>query len=402
MTPNATLQQAILFPSEAETTIKVVKSLRSAQREKLPRLDKHPDLRERLLPYCRLKPGEVWEDPIRGHRVGVLDATNGEHVNRLVRDTHIALAVNDPPYNIKVGNANTPHLSKQNLEAYLDFSRKWVTHVVNVLAEHAHFYVWIGADYRDGFQPFPDFMILMRDWHPVLTSRNLITVRNQRGYGTQKNWMWVRQELLHYIKGNPEFHVVYTDIPKILRGYYKTVDGKRTENMERSRSDTIRPGNVWVDIQQVFYRMEENVSGCYAQKPLKAIQRIIETSSQEGDVVLDLFAHSGTTLIAGEMLGRRVLTADIDPVFVELTIRRLEHYRQSGKIGWQWHNPFPEIEGMLEEVANNPNLSHQHRGGVEYQIGITSKNIADFEPYRVEPTRIGDAILEKKRTMSST
>ena len=338
-------RQGSLFAVEVGSSNPIASASRTETKERLPRLDKYPEVRERLLPYCRLRPGEVWEDPIRGHRVGVLDATNGEHVNRLVRDTRITLAVNDPPYNIKVGNANTPHLSKQNLEAYLDFSRKWVTHVVNVLAEHAHFYVWIGADYRDGFQPFPDFMILMRDWHPILKSRNLITVRNQRGYGTQKNWMWVRQELLHYVKGNPPFQVVYTDIPKILRGYYKVVNGKITENMERSKSDTIRPGNVWVDIQQVFYRMEENVPGCYAQKPLKAIRRILETSSREDDVVLDLFAHSGATLLAGEMLHRRVFTADIDPVFAEITIRRLEHFRQTGKTGWQWRNPFSEMEG---------------------------------------------------------
>ena len=49
----------------------------------------------------------------------------------------------------------------------------------------------------------------------------------------------------------------YTDIPKILRGYYKEVNGVVTENIERGKSDTIRAGNVWVDIQQVFYRREE-------------------------------------------------------------------------------------------------------------------------------------------------
>jgi site-specific DNA-methyltransferase (adenine-specific) len=35
---------------------------------------------------------------------------------------------------------------------------------------------------------------------------------------------------------------------------------------------------------------------------------------------------------------------EIDPVFTELSIRRLEHYRKSGKTGWQWNNPFPEIK----------------------------------------------------------
>ena len=129
------------------------------------------------------------------------------------------------------------------------------------------------------------------------------------------------------------------------------MNGKKTENLERSKSENIRPGNVWVDVQQVFYRVEENVPGCYAQKPLKAVERLLLTSSAEDDTVLDCFAHSGTTLIAGERLGRRVLTFDVDPVFAELTIRRLEHYRGTGRTGWQWHNPFPEMEGAYDAAA---------------------------------------------------
>jgi site-specific DNA-methyltransferase (adenine-specific) len=154
--------------------------------------------------------------------------------------------------------------------------------------------------------------------------------------------MAVRQELLYDRLGEPVFNVSaeYTDIPKILRGYYKNVGGKPTENLERSKSENIRAGNVWVDIQQVFYRMEENVNGCYAQKPLKCIQRIIEASSRPGDLVIDFFAHSGTTLLACQLLQRACYTVDIDPVYCEIAIRRLEHFRQSGRLGWQNSHPF--------------------------------------------------------------
>lgn len=175
-------------------------------------------------------------------------------------------------------------------------------------------------------------------------------MRNQRGYGTQHNWMAVRQELLYYAKGRPVFNVTYTDIPKILRGYYKTVNGQRTENLERSKADTIRPGNVWVDVQQVFYRLEENVSGCYAQKPLKAIERIVQASSQPGELVIDFFAHAGTTLLAAERLGRRCFTIDTDPIFCEITIRRLEHYRANGQTGWQNGHAFQSELGSAARL----------------------------------------------------
>lgn len=312
----------------------------------LPRLDVSEDWRGRLLPYCRLEPGEVWEDPQGKHRVGCLDAANQGEVQALAAGNECGLAINDPPYNLVAFATN-------GIEEYVDWSRRWVDACNSILARNASFYVWLGADQNDGFQPLADFMLMMR--RQPFAARSFITMRNQRGYGTQKNWMAVRQELLYYTKGEPQFNIEaeYTDIPKILRGYYKKVNGVVTENTERGKSETIRAGNVWVDIQQVFYRMEENVSGCYAQKPLKSIERIIRASSNERDVVIDLFAHSGTTLIASEIHNRRCFTADCDPLFCEITIRRLERFRATGRLGWQNGNPF---ENELREETTPPSV----------------------------------------------
>ena len=318
-------------------------------KEKLQRIDSNQETRGILLPYCRLKYGQVWEDPCSGHKVGCLDASTEADVQMLLGDTKSPLAIQDPPYNVIVGNVNSDRLGQIPLKNYISWCRKWVQNTCGILEDNASLYVWLGADQNENFQPLPDFMIMMREFEEM-KSRSLITMRNQRGYGTQKNWMAVRQELLYYIKGNPQFNVEaeYTDIPKILRGYYKKVNGQITENLERSKSENIRAGNVWVDIQQVFYRMEENVPGCYAQKPLKAIERIISASSSPGDLVVDFFAHSGTTLLACEKLKRRCFTCDIDPVFAEITIRRLEHYRKTGQTGWQFKSPFHDVDVELQ------------------------------------------------------
>ncbi|RLC44166.1 MAG: hypothetical protein DRH57_09415 [Candidatus Cloacimonadota bacterium] len=45
------------------------------------------------------------------------------------------------------------------------------------------------------------------------------------------------------------------------------------------------------------------------------------------------------------------------------------------------------------EVKNNKYLSHQHRGGVEYQIGITNKNITEFDCYKQNSSILCDYIL---------
>ncbi|MEA3463957.1 MAG: site-specific DNA-methyltransferase [Patescibacteria group bacterium] len=315
-------------------------------KEPLLRIDNNEELRRKLLPYCRLKFGEIWKDSISGHKVGCLDATDKNHINDLMSKNKSVLAIQDPPYNVIVGNSNTKNLGKISLKEYINWSKLWTKNTIDILGNNSHFYIWLGADQNEGFQPLPDFIVMMREFDQV-KSRSFITMRNQRGYGTQKNWMAVRQELLYYIKGNPSFSVTYTDIPKILNGYYKETNGERVDNLSRSKSDKIRPGNVWVDIQQVFYRMEENAPGCYAQKPLKSTERIILTSSEENDLVIDFFAHAGTTLIASEKLKRQCFTIDNDPIFAEITIRRLENFRKTGKVGWQVKNPFPEVASEL-------------------------------------------------------
>lgn len=310
----------------------------------IPRLDQHAELRTRLLKYCRLAKGEVWSDPLGKHRVGCMDAADRSHAATLMNGTQAALAVHDPPYNLVAFEA-------RNVADYVKWCETWIGNSYESLSADASLYVWLGADQTDGFQPLPDFMLMMRQTN--FRPRSFITMRNQRGYGTSKNWMAVRQELLYYTKGNADFDVQaeYTDIPKILRGYYKDVGGKLTENIERSKSENIRAGNVWVDVQQVFYRMDENVNGCYAQKPLKSCERILRASSKPGDVVIDWFSHSGATLIAAEQLGRHCFAMDVDPVYSEISIRRLERYRSTGKLGWQNGNPF---QG---EIAGDPELS---------------------------------------------
>lgn len=301
----------------------------------LPRIDLDEKLRKLLLPYSRFKYGDVIEDKIAGHKIACLDCTDSPAVSSLKDRKKAVLAVHDPPYNFVA-------FRETDIEGFINWSKLWIKTTNDFLAEDASLYVWLGADQNNHFQPLADFMIMMRD--SGFSSRSFITMRNQRGYGTQKNWMSVRQELLYYTKGKPWFNpeAEYTDIPKIMNGYYKKVNGKTTQNFERSKSEFIRAGNVWVDIQQIFYRMNENINGCYAQKPLKAIQRIIKSGSRTGDLVIDFFSHSGTTLLAAEIENRVCYTVDIDPLFCEITLRRLENYRQKGLTGWQNSNPFAE------------------------------------------------------------
>lgn len=311
----------------------------------IPRIDKDDELKKLLEPYCRLNLGDTWIDPEGKHKIGCFDSSQKENVLKIIDGEVPTLAVHDPPYNMIA-------FQKENPNVFVNWCKGWVKSTYEILAENSSLYVWLGADQKNHFEPFAEFIIMMKN--SGFESKSFITMRNQRGYGTQQNWMAVRQELLFYTKGKPTFNIseVYTDIPKTVKGYYKEVNGTIQENLERSKSDKIRAGNVWIDIQQVFHLMEENVNGCFVQKPLKSLERIISVSSKPNDWVIDFFAHSGTTTLAAEKLKRKSISIDIEPIYCEIAIRRLERFRKTGKLGWQNSNPFEKEINEDKKLAN--------------------------------------------------
>jgi len=80
-------------------------------------------------------------------------------------------------------------------------------------------------------------------------------------------------------------------------------------------------GSVWDDIGPVQGAAGERI-GFPTQKPLKLLERIIELSSQPGDVVLDAFCGCGTALVAAQNAGRHWIRIDISPTACRVMAKR--------------------------------------------------------------------------------
>jgi DNA modification methylase len=61
-------------------------------------------------------------------------------------------------------------------------------------------------------------------------------------------------------------------------------------------------------------------------KPVEIVQRALVNSSKPGDLVLDLFLGSGTTLIAAHTLDRRCFGMEIDPIYADVVVKRFEDF----------------------------------------------------------------------------
>jgi len=84
----------------------------------------------------------------------------------------------------------------------------------------------------------------------------------------------------------------------------------------------VQPDNVWTDIAQINSQALED-TGYDTQKPEKILERIIKASSNEGDIVFDCFAGSGTTAAVAEKLNRRWIVTDIGKPACMIVRKRL-------------------------------------------------------------------------------
>jgi hypothetical protein len=108
----------------------------------IPRLDREEKLRENLLGFCRLKPGQVWCDQQNGHRVGCLDASSPADVMTLCQNDRASIAIHDLPYNFIA-------FEQKRIDEFISWCRKVVHNTSSVLADSSSLYLWIGVDDHD-------------------------------------------------------------------------------------------------------------------------------------------------------------------------------------------------------------------------------------------------------------
>ena len=117
--------------------------------------------------------------------------------------------------------------------------------------------------------------------------------------------------------------------------------------------------NVWVDIPIVNPMADERVD-YPTQKPEALLERIIKTSSNEGDLVADFFCGSGTTGAVAEKLGRRWIAADLGKFAIHTTRKRMIGVQRQLKADGKDYRAFEILNlGKYERqhyIGVNPNL----------------------------------------------
>jgi DNA modification methylase len=232
------------------------------------------------------------------HRLLCGDATKSEDVERLMGGVKASMAFTDPPYNVSLGDhggrqrgTSRRRLANDALapEAWDTFCRAWAHNLMTNVD---------GALY---------ICMSTKEWGTV--SRILA----EAGGHWSDSIIWEKDR---FVLGRSDYQRAYEPI------WYGWREGaKRRFAGGRDQSD------VWQ-----IPRPEESVLHP-TTKPLELVERALENSSRRGDVVLDLFLGSGSTLVASERTGRACYAMELDEHYASLAIARWETFsaKKAGK-----------------------------------------------------------------------
>lgn len=208
---------------------------------------------------------------------------------------------------------------------FLEWLRKRLILLRELMSDNGSIYVHL--DYRK----YHYVKVLMDEIFGENCFKNDITWKYSTSGAYPNYYARNNDKILLYVKNNANyvFHqkrifdkVDYAE--KLLKG--QNISEKNGEYVYyyngEERTFNKQMTEVWVDIDKVKRDGKEK-TGYPTQKPLALLSRIIETSSDIGDIVLDCFAGSGTSPIAAESLNRRWIAIDIGKLSIYTIQKRL-------------------------------------------------------------------------------
>lgn len=250
------------------------------------------------------------------HRLMCGDVRNAEDMRRLIGNQIIDLYLTDPPYNVSYVGKTKEALTIQNdamdQVQYRQFLRECFFAVNPYLKLGGAFYIWHADTERINVQS----ALEEAGWD---VKENLIWVKNSFVIGRQ-DYHWQHEPCLYgWKKGASHYFIPNRSFTTILE------DEVSLERM--SKSDLIALIQRYQEeTPTTILRVDRPTSNTLhpTMKPLSLIERLILNSSREGEAILDTFGGSGSTLLACEATDRISYTMEIDPVYVDVIIKRWE------------------------------------------------------------------------------
>ena len=232
------------------------------------------------------KPGDIW---ILGkHRLMCGDSTSIEHLERLCNGRQVDMWLTDPPYNVayegKTKDALTIKNDSMSDDTFRQFLRDAYTAADAVMKSGAVFYIW----------------------HADSEGYNFRGAAQDAGWKVRQCLIWKKSTM---VMGRQDYHWKHEPCLygwKEGAGHLWAADRKQTTILEFDKPS----------------RNGEHLT----MKPVALFEYQMLNNTKGGDIVLDSFGGSGTTLVAAQKNGRVAYLMELDPKYCDVIVKRWEEF----------------------------------------------------------------------------
>jgi DNA modification methylase len=275
------------------------------------------------------KIGDLWE--LGPHRLLCGNAESGANVRLLMDTESAAMVITDPPYNLRIrrvqGRGRTKHGDFAQASGEMSPAR---------YTQFLHASLSLAAKYSvDGAIHF-----VFIDWRHIA---ELLAVGAQV-YSDLKNVVvWVKTNA-----GQGSFYRSQHELIFV----FKNGDGPHINNFELGQHGRNR-SNVWTYAGVNTFRAGrmDDLALHPTVKPVALVADAMRDCTRRGDIVLDLFMGSGTTIMAAEPVGRRAYGLELDPLYVDVAVRRWQAYTGRDAVLHGTGETFDEVAAVRSKTG---------------------------------------------------
>lgn len=265
----------------------------------------------------RAQPGDVWQ--LGPHRLICGDSTDPGTITALMAGKDADLCITDPPYNNdyvgKTAEKLTIANDKMSSPAFYQFLYDAFAAMAPKVKPGGAIYVFHAhmesINFIAAFQAAGFYL-----------SQPLIWNKSQMALGRQ-DYHWKHEPILygwkegapHYFTADRTQTTVIDDMPNLNK-----MSKEQLKDLCKKLLEPKDPATI-IDCEKPLQNLDHPT-----MKPIKLIARLIRNSSRKGEIVIDPFGGSGSTLIACEQMGRICYTAELDPKYCDVIIERYENY----------------------------------------------------------------------------
>jgi DNA modification methylase len=242
--------------------------------------------------------GDIYQNGV--HRIGCGDVRDPALVDRLRDGRQAAVCITDAPYNLKIsgfGFGKSRHRQGDFVEASGEMSK---------LEFYSLTYDWLKVLRSSSSQSALIYAFM--DWRHIL---ELLAAGNQLGMPLLNLCVWS--------KSAAGMGGLYRSQHELI-AVFKAGSEPHRNNVELGKFGRNR-SNVWSTYDVPSVR-DELLGSHPTVKPVAMLADILRDCTKRGDLVLDPFLGSGSTLIAAEETGRACVGVELDPYYLDVTIRR--------------------------------------------------------------------------------